>query len=155
MPTVPPLEDTKAMILKTKGMPWLKEQEAKFTKSYGESVKDPAMRMWLIAKQGGLEVTEIKADAGGAEGDQVMIAQIHEYAKSPEDHGWTHVKSNGNGVDFIKPDTEDKYSISVVVLDVEEGETKNGGAKLNLIIADATGVAKLDANSDGAVKALI
>lgn len=145
-PKVPPLEETKAIILKAKGAAWLKEQEAKFDKSYGKSVKDPSMRMWLIGKQNDLPVLDIKANSEGLEGEPVVIQDIIEKAKAPEEQGWTKM----NEGKFEQPDSQAKYSLLCVVLDMEEGITTTKKPKLDLVVADGTGIAKVVAYADAA-----
>lgn len=144
---VPPLEQTKASILNAKGAAWLKEQEAKFGKTYGNAIPDASLRMWLIAKQGGIQVEEIKA-AAGSEGEAVTIAEMVSKSKNePESHGWTKV---ANGGKFEQPDSQTKYSLAAAVLAVTEGETSTKKPRKDLVITDGSGITKLVAYADAA-----
>lgn len=145
MPTkVPNLETTKATILNALGADGLREAEAQFNQTYGKSVNDPALRMWLIAKHNGIEVEEIKADSNAAEGEQVAIAEMLDKAKSPEGQGWTHV----NGGKFEQPDVQSKYALQGAIMTMEEGTTSTNKTKLDLSITDGTGIAKIVAYGD-------
>lgn len=144
----PPLEETKALLLKELGADGLKKAEAQFAKNYGNSVKEPATKYWLMAKQAGLDVEDIQATSDGGEGDEKMIAEVQNLAKDPEAHGWTLFDFSDGGSGIQQPEDQAKYSIRCVVLSTEEGVTSKGGPKMDLLIADATGIAKMVAYAD-------
>lgn len=120
----PPAEETKQKILAVHDEDWLDEKLSELDEQYKGSIKDPALKLWLVAQNNGIEVEEIKIE-GGNSGTPMVLAEITEEVIKDQ---------------MARGDRErDFFQVEGVVLNIRHGETMNKKPKCEFTLVDATG----------------
>lgn len=120
----PNANDTRAIILAQKDEDWLETQLTVLDQEYHGSLKDPALKLWMVAQRNGIEVAEIKMESTSM-GTPVALAELTEAVAREE------------GEKGDKDRTF--YQVEGTVMGIKEGETSTKKPKLEFNLVDPSG----------------